>query len=285
MTRPHETTTTLFDLGPAKLEVTATPGAGGPVVLAAHPADPLGAEAAALLAEAAGARAVCVNPRGVGASSAGVQSVEAMVDDLEAVRRAAGLGRVFFWGLSGGGFLGLAYAHRHPEALAGLVVDSACACLRARVADPACGLSPFHPSWREPLARRGLIEAGAHDRALDRSEWIDVDGVGSVFRRSNGPALLVAPFPISERMKDVMPALWAFDARPWLPTLKTRALVVGGGVDPVAPLSHVRALAEGLGAPLVVVEGAGHVPSTQGFPEVATAVRRFVHSPPDHPAR
>ncbi len=46
-------------------------------------------------------------------------------DDLDAVREALGLGRVFFYGDSYGTLLGQAYAVRHPVGLRGLILDSA----------------------------------------------------------------------------------------------------------------------------------------------------------------
>jgi pimeloyl-ACP methyl ester carboxylesterase len=46
-------------------------------------------------------------------------------DDLDAVREALGLGKVFFYGDSYGTLLGQAYAVRHPGSLRGLILDSA----------------------------------------------------------------------------------------------------------------------------------------------------------------
>src|SRR5690349_19848018 len=40
---------------------------------------------------------------------------------------------------------------------------------------------------------------GAGD--ADAAEWIAVDGVGFVWRRIDGPALFVSPFPVTEAMK------------------------------------------------------------------------------------
>jgi pimeloyl-ACP methyl ester carboxylesterase len=45
--------------------------------------------------------------------------------DLEAVREALGLGKVFFYGDSYGTLFGQAYAVRHPDSLRGLILDSA----------------------------------------------------------------------------------------------------------------------------------------------------------------
>lgn len=51
-------------------------------------------------------------------------TVEAMVEDVEAVRRALGLGRIDLLGHSFGGVLAQAYAFAHPEALSHLVLAS-----------------------------------------------------------------------------------------------------------------------------------------------------------------
>jgi pimeloyl-ACP methyl ester carboxylesterase len=60
----------------------------------------------------------------LGPSYAGYTSAETAAD-LEAVRRALGLGRVFFYGDSYGTLFGQAYAVRYPGSLRGLILDSA----------------------------------------------------------------------------------------------------------------------------------------------------------------
>jgi pimeloyl-ACP methyl ester carboxylesterase len=64
----------------------------------------------------------CANQ--LGARFAGYTTGET-ADDLDAVREALGLGRVFFYGDSYGTLLGQAYAVRHPGSLRGLILDSA----------------------------------------------------------------------------------------------------------------------------------------------------------------
>jgi pimeloyl-ACP methyl ester carboxylesterase len=64
----------------------------------------------------------CANQ--LGPRFAGYTTGEA-AEDLEAVRRALGLGRVFFYGDSYGTLFGQAYAVRHPGSLRGLILDSA----------------------------------------------------------------------------------------------------------------------------------------------------------------
>lgn len=64
----------------------------------------------------------CANQ--LGPAYPGYTSAEAAAD-LDAVRRALGLGKVFFYGDSYGTFSGQAYAVRYPGSLRGLVLDSA----------------------------------------------------------------------------------------------------------------------------------------------------------------
>jgi pimeloyl-ACP methyl ester carboxylesterase len=243
------------------------------VIAAAHPTDIFDAGTASLLLEAAQAPAVCINPH------ARPASLETMVDEIEAERRRRGHAPWVFWGMSGGGWLGQLYARRHPDALAGLILESTCACFRARLADPACVLSPFNEAWRGPLEARGLRVEGSHDEAGDpqATEWLELEGVGSVFRRAGGAALLVAPMPIGPEMRRAMPALWSFDARAWLREIRVPTLVMCGSADPVVPTSHARALHAAIaGAQWTAIDGAGHVPVVQRRPEAGAAVRGFL---------
>jgi pimeloyl-ACP methyl ester carboxylesterase len=255
-----------------EIEIYAGGGAESALTLcAAHPAEPLGEGAVELLAAASGARVVCVSP--------GRPTLEEMVDDLEAVRRSLDLERWVFWGMSGGGWLAQIYAHRYPEALSGVIVEGACPCFRERLADPVCVLSPFFPAWRTALETAGLLDPESHREASPAagSEWIEVEGAGSVFRRPDGPALLVSPMPVSDGMCRVMPELWKFDSREWLSTIRVPTLVLAGTEDPIAPLAHVRAVHEAIsGSRWVAVEGAGHVPVAEKRPEVGAAVRGFL---------
>jgi 3-oxoadipate enol-lactonase len=203
-----------------------------------------------------------------------------MVDEIEAARRALGLGPWVFWGMSGGGWLGQIYAHRYPEALSGLILESICPCFRLRLADPACVLSPFHPAWRDKLQAAGLFDPHSHeheDRELPQTQWIELDGVGSVFCRQRGAALLVSPMKVSTEMQRTMPALFAVDTRAWLSAVRVPSLVVCGTADPIVPVAHARALHEALpGSSFVAIEGAGHVPTSVRHPELARAVQDFV---------
>jgi pimeloyl-ACP methyl ester carboxylesterase len=237
------------------------------LICAAHPAAHFGPETAELLSDIAGTRVVCVNP------PEGADSIEAMVEAVEAERRALGVERWVFWGMSGGSFLGQLYARQYPKGLAGMILASSGPYFRPTVEDPACILCPENPAWRETLAAAGLL-AGPRDSGP--TEWQQVEGVGWVFRRAGGQALVVSPDDPSPEMRRMMPALWTFDARAWLGQVHVPALVMCGSVDPIVPLVHARALASLLGTELDVIEGAGHVPLVDRRVEVEGAVRRFL---------
>ncbi len=253
---------------------------GGLVVAAAHPTAAFSMETARVLADTAQMAIVCANPRGIGGSTPAERvSLEQMVDDIESARRRLALPRWVFWGMSGGGWLALIYAFRHPDALAGIIVESACTCFRERLADPECTLSPFFPAWRDALQARGLLVEGSHasPSSADDTEWIEVEGLGQVFRRRDGPALLVSPVVIDRDMKRTMPTLWTFDSRGWIGGVCVPTLVIAGSADPVVPVRRVRYVHEAIpGSSFVVIGGGGHVPSAAQRTEVRDAVRGFI---------
>ena len=123
----------------------------------------LGVEPLSLLAGVTGARVLAFNARGLGGASRVTSrddtGLDRMVADFEEARRALGAPRWLWWGMSAGGYLGQLYAHRHPDAFAGLLLDSTAPCFRDAVLDPASILSPAHPRWRPGGRRAG--RAGA----------------------------------------------------------------------------------------------------------------------------
>lgn len=262
----------------ARLEVNfGGADAAGPVVCAAHPVDLFGAATAQLLAEQTHTRTVCVNPRQPDELPL---SLESMVDRIETARRMLGISRWVFWGMSGGGWLAQLYAHRHPDALLGIVVESACLCFAERLADPDCVLSPHFPAWRTPLEQLGMLAPDPRppsELSGELGEWSDVAGVGQVFRQRGGRALLVSPAPLESAMKAAMPQLLRFDARPFASTLRTPTLVLAGTADPVVPIAQARAVAEAIpGATFVALQGGGHVPSAAKHQGVVSAFAEFM---------
>ncbi len=238
------------------------------VVCAAHPAALFSRETAALLSDISRAQVVCVGP------PAEADSLEAVIDAIESERRLLSVERWVFWGMSGGSFLGQLYARQHPDVLAGLILSSSGPYFRPTAEDPACILCPRHPAWRERLAAINLLDG---ERDVGATEWQLVEGVGWVFRRVGGAALLVSPEEPSVELRRMMPALWTFDARSWLPEVQLPTLVMCGNLDPVVPLPHARALANLVpAAEFKMIEGAGHIRLVDHRLEVEDAVRGFL---------
>jgi pimeloyl-ACP methyl ester carboxylesterase len=237
-------------------------------ICAAHPAALFSRETTTLLSDIAGTEVISVGP------PPGAESLAEVVEAIDSRRRSLGIARWVFWGMSGGSFLGQLYCRQYPNSLAGLILASSGPYFRLTVEDPACILSPRHPAWFSKLAAAGLHE-GRYDGGP--TEWRFVSGVGWVFRRANGAALLVSPDEPSADLQRMMPALWAFDARSWLGAVTVPALVMCGTADPIVPLAHAETLAALLPrAQFAPIAGAGHIPLTDHRDEVEHAVRGFL---------
>lgn len=258
------------------------PGSG--TVCTAHPVESMDAFLT-LLADITRARVVCVNPRGVGRSSPPGHpsdlTLKLMAGDLDAVRRSLGLPTWVIWGMSGGSMIAQVYAHRHPESLDGLILDSAGPCFSGTLRDTDSVMSASFPRWREALRAAGLLpeleSAGTSQAPHDEVIWEELANVGWVLRSASGRVRLVFPGVPSPQMRRVMPHLLAFDARPWLGDIRVPTLVLGGAGDHVAPPAQLRALHEAIpGSSLALIEGAGHVPVQEKPDEVAAAVRSFL---------
>lgn len=248
---------------------------GGLTVCAAHPVDFFGPPTAELLAVTAQATAVCVNPQ---SPRGPATPLVMMVDRIESVRRQRGLGAWVFWGMSGGGWLAQLYAQRHPTALLGIVIESACLCFRERLADPACVLSPHFPAWQERLAAAGLRTQDPPSEPVTaaNTEWLAVAGLGQVWRRRGGPVLLVSPAPLGPAMQSALPQLYEFDSRSWVQTLRVPTLVLCGTADPIVPMRHCQAIHQAVaGSQFVSIAGAGHVPTAERRAESAHAFAAF----------
>jgi pimeloyl-ACP methyl ester carboxylesterase len=166
----------------------------------------------------------CANQ--LGPSYAGYTSAEA-AEDMNQLRRALGLGKIFFYGDSYGTFFGQAYAVRHPGTLRGLILDSAypgndpyyrtllpagrdglrIACRRSPTCagDPVARLArvvhAFHEAGRatEPLIEF-LLEAGT----LAPRSYLSLDEGDRRFLAGEPRRLnrLLAPGPAGEKLSE-----------------------------------------------------------------------------------
>lgn len=166
-------------------------------------------------------------------------------------------------GASMGGYCALAIARRAPERLRGLVLAGS----RAE-ADP-----PERRPVREESIRL-IREQGAEGL------WREMEQ--SVFRGADGTIRAIA---LEQRPADLEAAVAAIrdraDARDVVASLRVPLLVAVGDADPLVPAEEARALAES--APdgrLVLLEGAGHLPSLERPAEFNSALAEFLDSLP-----
>ena len=239
-------------------------------VCAPHPSALFSRETTDLLSSMAAVPVVAVGPPN------GATSLEEIITAMEDKRRSLGVERWVIWGMSGGSFLGQLYVHTYPAAVAGLILASSGPYFRITVEDPNCILSPHNSAWFSKLSAAGLLDG---DYETGPTAWEFVAGVGWVFRRASGAALVVSPEEPSAELQAIMPALWAYDARPWLGTVRAPTLVMCGTADPVVPLRHAGTLATLMpNARFVAIDGAGHIPLTDHRVEVEGEVRAFLQS-------
>lgn len=239
-------------------------------VCAPHPSALFPPETTDLLASIAAAPVVAVGPPN------DATSLEQIVAAMEEKRRSLGIERWAIWGMSGGSFLAQLYVHMYPTPVTGLILASSGPYFRLTVEDADCILSPRNPAWSSKLSAAGLLD-GQYEKGP--TAWETVAGVGWVFRRASGAALVVSPKEPSVELQAIMPALWAYDARPWLGAVLVPTLVMCGTADPVVPLRHAKTLAALMpNARFVAIEGGGHIPLTDHREEVEREVRAFLQS-------
>lgn len=239
-------------------------------VCAPHPSALFPRETTDLLSSIAAVPVVAVGP------PQGATSLDQIVAAMEEKRRSLNVEHWVIWGMSGGSFLAQLYAHRYPTAVTGLILASSGPYFRTTVEDPDCILSPRNPAWSSKLSATGLLD-GEYETGA--TAWEIVPDVGWVFRRASGAALVVSPEEPSVELQTIMPALWAYDARPWLGTVAAPTLIMCGTADPVVPLRHAETLASLMpNAHFVAIDGAGHIPLTDHRVEVEGAVRVFLQS-------
>ena len=213
------------------------------------------------------------------------------VEDVVRVISELGLGdRPTIVGYSWGALLALLYA---IEAAEGRVAPAPG---RLVLIDPA----PVTRAWREAFeAEFARRQAGPEVRAL-RDELAasglrerDPEGyrhrafelsVAGYFADPRA-ARDLTPFRVTGRVQQsIWSSLGDFDLRPALERVRERlaipALVVHGRADPI-PLESSEAVARSLGARLVAIDGAGHVPYVERPAELFGAIEEFLNGARD----
>lgn len=216
-------------------------------------------------------RVIAPDLRGHGLSEApqGPYSMDDLAEDVQAFAEASGLERFVLGGHSMGGYVTFRVAARWSERLAGLIL----------VATRA------EPDTEE--GRAGRFRAIERIQGEGKEAFLRefLRNLVSDHTRRTRPEVLAQLVELARRTPDhvLVGCLRGMadrpDSRPLLQRLGLPALVLAGEQDAVISVESAKAMAEAIpGAQLVVVPGAGHVPSLEAPEATAAALRRFLES-------
>lgn len=197
----------------------------------------------------------------------GAATVEQAVDRLA----AAAPGRCVVAGWSLGGQLALAWAHRHPQQVARLVLIAT---------TPRFTAAADWPHGMAPAALDGFGAALVADPAATLRRFLMLESQGDAQARAVArqlDALLQArPEPAADALQTMLDWLRYTDLRPLLGAVTQPALVVHGDRDRITPMAAGAHLAAVLPqARLEIVEGTAHAPFISAAPAVAGLIGGF----------
>jgi proline iminopeptidase len=239
-----------------------------------------------LLALADEYRLIFYDQRGGGRSKAADRSAitwRTHVADLDAVIREMSLDPATLVGYSWGGLLAMLFA---IESAAGRTTSHL---ERLVLLDPAAVNRAYREEFEQEFARRQNSDRVAKLRAELAASGLRESDPDAFRQRSfelsvaayfADPAAAhdLTPFRVMARIQDsVWESLGDYDlTRPGqLDSVTVPTLVVHGRQDPI-PLASSEAIARALRAPLVTIDGAGHVPYVEQPAEMFAAIRSFL---------
>jgi 3-oxoadipate enol-lactonase len=231
-----------------RLEYVLEGPADGPVVVFSNPIGTALSVWAPQFGALDGFRVLRYDHRGQGSSeiTPGPYSLRILADDLVALLDERGLAKVSLCGLSLGGAVGMYFAVAHPDRLDRLVL----ACTSARFGEPEPWLE------RAAIVRRAGISPVVGP-VLERCFTADAAAEDVAGCRAQLEATPV------EGYAACCEALADWDFRSHLASIRAPTLVICGAEDPATPVEDGAAIAEGIGAPLVVIEGAAHLANVE----------------------
>jgi len=200
------------------------------------------------------------------------------IEDLEAVRAHLGAPRVDLLGHSWGGYLAMAYAARHADRIAHLVLCDSAA-----------------PKWSDTafLFKDVFPEGVARQEALGFAETLGDRAASAASLKEYMAMLFVSPakrdaflaasagFKYSLEINQALNAdLAKFDLNPELGKLRLPALVLSGRFDAnVAPSTAYKIHRAIAGSRFVVFETSGHLPFFEEPDAFVSTVEEFLGSP------
>lgn len=261
----------------------ALSGQGVPLVRAAHWMSHLELEWESPVwrhwteAMSAGNTYVRYDQRGNGLSDRNVANVsfEAMVSDLESVVDAAGFRRFFLLGISQGCALSIAYAVRHPERVAGMILCGGFTRGWRKRNDPAemsrrqAMGSLMREGWgqADPVFRQLFTSAFIPEGSPEQMEWYN-----ELQRNTVSPDVAHAIFESTSEI----------DVDDLLAKVRVPTLVLHARREAVIPFASGEALARGIrGARFVPLDSANHIllAHEPAFAELVEHTRRFIADP------
>ena len=242
----------------------------GPAVLLLH-AFPLAASMWDAQAEALSAthRVVRFDARGFGGSGvgAGPLTMERIADDGAALLDLLGIEKAAVGGCSMGGYAAFAFVRRHPQRLAGLVLQDTRAgadtteAMANRAALAAKVLAEGAPAAVEALLPKLVGETTHRER-------------GDLVARVRQRILAASPQGIASALHGLARRA---DSRETLPTISVPALVLVGAEDVLTPPAEAVTMAAAISrARLDVIPNAGHLANLENPDAVNAALLAFL---------
>jgi 3-oxoadipate enol-lactonase len=193
-------------------------------------------------------RVVRYDHRGQGGSEVppGPYSMELLADDLASLLDELGVARASVCGLSLGGAVAMSFAVAYPDRVDRLVL--ACTSAYFGTAD----------SWHDRAAlvrRRGI--GPLVDAVLQR--WF----TGAAGADDTAPYRAMLEATPVEGYAACCEALAGWDFRARLGEITAPTVVICGAEDPATGVDHAEVIARGIGAPLVLIEGAAHLANVE----------------------
>jgi pimeloyl-ACP methyl ester carboxylesterase len=194
-----------------------------------------------------------------------------LADDYKALMDALDIERAVIAGWSTGGYVGLRFAQRYPERLAGLVMLGSTA-LPNTPEEEVAFLAKFH-------------EMGQHEKVpKEWGEWCAGKLFGAKAKETN-PALVQtwierwATYSVPDVIMECRCWLNREDMTPVLRTLKVPTLIIHGEEDAAIPIERTAPMAKQMpNARLIALPKIGHFLSVEAPNEVTSGIREFLRS-------
>jgi proline iminopeptidase len=199
------------------------------------------------------------------------------IHDLEAIRESLQLPTWHFAGHSTGGMLGLLYAVTYPNSLQSLVVVGAAASNYTET--PFCIYHPEHPQFHY---MQELIEnlKNPHLTKQERKELSTKRTKLSLYKPENYNSYFCKPIQKTmsvSRMNAFAKEYSSFDLKEYLPSIKSKTLIMCGKHDVQCPIQYSIEMHEGIRNSIFVpFEYSNHYPFLEEADQFTSTTQEFL---------